>query len=164
MTFLGHFAPAFFIAESFRKLTGKEVELHVIDTFEGHPECITPGIDREDKHKPKMFGDTNYNDVVSYLSCFSRMQIHKGECADIMGTLMEQKYRMVHVDVDLYQPTLECLKYFGSQLIRGGIIVVDDYGAPKCPGVQKALNLYLNESSKYSQWLIKTEQAILVRV
>jgi predicted O-methyltransferase YrrM len=102
--------------------------------------------------------------VVSYLSCFVRMQIHKGECADIIGDLMEQKYRMVHIDVDLFQPTLTCLEYFGPRLVHGGIIVLDDYGSPKCPGVKKALKLFLKKSTRYSQWLIQTEQAVLVRI
>ena len=77
---------------------------------------------------------------------------------------MEQKYRMIHIDVDLYRPTLDCLEYFGPRLELGGIIVLDDYGSPKCPGIKKALDLFLEGNDRYSQWLIQTEQAVLIHI
>ena len=39
----------------------------------------------------------------------------------------ERRYRFVHVDVDLYQPTKASLEYFWSRLVPGGLMVCDDY-------------------------------------
>lgn len=39
----------------------------------------------------------------------------------------ERRYRFVHVDVDLYQPTRASLEYFWPRLVPGGVIVCDDY-------------------------------------
>lgn len=39
----------------------------------------------------------------------------------------ERRYRFVHVDVDLYQPTRASLEYFWPRLVRGGVMVCDDY-------------------------------------
>jgi hypothetical protein len=44
----------------------------------------------------------------------------------------------VHLDVDLYEPTLACLEYFYSRLAAGGVIICDDYGAPLFPGARRA--------------------------
>ncbi|MGH8764347.1 MAG: TylF/MycF/NovP-related O-methyltransferase [Burkholderiales bacterium] len=40
------------------------------------------------------------------------------------------RYRFVHVDVDLYQPTLDCFEYFWPRLVPGAVMVCDDYNWP----------------------------------
>ena len=51
--------------------------------------------------------------------------------------LPERRYRFVHVDVDLYQPTLDAFAYFFPRLEAGGLIVTDDYN---WPGGRKAVD------------------------
>lgn len=48
----------------------------------------------------------------------------------------QARYRFVHVDVDVYQPTRDCLEYFYPRLMPGGILVSDDYS---WPGARKAI-------------------------
>ncbi len=48
----------------------------------------------------------------------------------------DARYRFVHVDVDIYQPTRDSFEYFYPRLVPGGIIVSDDYN---WPGARKAL-------------------------
>lgn len=55
--------------------------------------------------------------------------------ASLQG-LPEARYRFVHVDVDLYEPTRGALEYFHPRLVPGGLIVSDDYG---WPGARRAL-------------------------
>jgi O-methyltransferase len=47
------------------------------------------------------------------------------------------RYRFVHLDVDLHQPTHDALQYFYPRLAPGGLIVCDDYG---WPGAKKAID------------------------
>ncbi len=54
----------------------------------------------------------------------------------------ERVYRFVHIDVDLYQPTLDSLQYFFPRLAEGGIIITDDYD---WPGARKAFQEYALE-------------------
>jgi O-methyltransferase len=42
----------------------------------------------------------------------------------------EARYRFVHIDVDLYQPTRDSLEYFWPRLVPGGRVVCDDYNWP----------------------------------
>jgi hypothetical protein len=44
----------------------------------------------------------------------------------------------VHIDVDLYQPTRDSLAFFYPRLVKGGVIVMDDYGFKTCPGATRA--------------------------
>ena len=56
--------------------------------------------------------------------------------------LPERAYRLVHVDVDLYDPTSESFEYFYPRLATGGIIVSDDYD---WPGARRALEEFCSE-------------------
>jgi O-methyltransferase len=42
----------------------------------------------------------------------------------------DARYRFVHVDVDLYQPTRASFEYFWPRLVPGGVMVCDDYNWP----------------------------------
>ena len=79
---------------------------------------------------------------------FPNVEIVKGWIPDVLSTLAEQNYRFVHVDVDLYQPTLDSLGYFYPRMTVGGIIVIDDYGpwpGNQWPGCLKAVQEFSKE-------------------
>ena len=151
-----------FIAASFETL-GHEVPLEVIDTFEGHPQSKLSEHDSATHKDPVLFTDTSYESVVDYLSSFDRVTVHKGEFASVAPGLPDQSYRLVHVDVDLYEPTLECLRYFSPRLVPGGVIVLDDYGSPTCPGVDRAAKEYLASDRSVQVWSTRPKQLVLVR-
>jgi O-methyltransferase len=65
-------------------------------------------------------------------------------------------YRIQHrpialmwLDLDHFQPTLDCLAYFENDMVPGGVILSHDYGNPKCPGIQMALEAFGREYSVY---------------
>lgn len=152
---------AYFLASALRVLAGAELPVHVFDTFEGHPPKTHPEFDPV--HKPGMFSETSYEDVKKYLSAFTRVEIHKGEFSCSVQSLPNMRFGLAHIDVDLYRSTLDCLEYFGARLAPGGVIVVDDYGAEKCPGVQKAVSEYLPREDRFQVWHMRTEQVVLVK-
>jgi O-methyltransferase len=80
-----------------------------------------------------------------------------------LPNLEESPYRLVHIDTDLYQPTIVCLDYFGQRISPGGVIVIDDYASKKCPGVPKAVSEYLARTDQFQSWDMRTEQLMLVK-
>ena len=48
------------------------------------------------------------------------------------------KFSLIHIDVDLYEPTLKSLEFFYPRLVEGGIIVCDDYNSKHFSGSKKA--------------------------
>ena len=69
------------------------------------------------------------------------------------------RYRFVHIDVDLYQPTRDSLEYFYPRLTPGGMIVCDDYN---WPGARKAIEEYCaREKIKFA--LTPNQQAYFTR-
>jgi O-methyltransferase len=148
---------AYFIAESFRQLLGREVPMEVIDTFEGHPPEKLSEQDADMHRDTSRFADTSYERVVEYLSPFELVTVHKGEFSRVAPGLPDQLYRLVHVDVDLYEPALDCLGYFAPRLVPGGVIVLDDYGSPSCPGIQRAAEEFLAATDGFQGWDYKKQ-------
>jgi len=52
---------------------------------------------------------------------------------------LRNPWSLVHIDTDLYQPTLDALNFFYPLLSIGGVILVDDFGNSSCPGVVSAV-------------------------
>ncbi len=69
---------------------------------------------------------------------FPAVSIHEGWIPEVFGGLPEAEWSYVHVDVDLHAPTLAALEYFYPRLMRGGVVICDDYGAPTFPGARRA--------------------------
>ena len=53
----------------------------------------------------------------------------------------ELRISLLHIDVDLYEPTRVCLEAFYPRVVRGGLVILDDYGA--FPGANKAIEEFL---------------------
>jgi O-methyltransferase len=153
---------AYFIAASFVARSGHEVPIEVIDTFEGHAQEKLSANDSPIHAGGTKFLETSYESVADYLSAFDEVNVRRGEFSAIAPQLPERTYRLVHLDVDLYLPTLDGLRYFGPRLVRGGIILLDDYGSASCPGIRSAAEEYLADGG-FQTWDTRSRQLVLVK-
>jgi predicted O-methyltransferase YrrM/ADP-heptose:LPS heptosyltransferase len=51
----------------------------------------------------------------------------------------DERFSLVHLDLDTLQSTRAALEYFWPRLVPGGLIVLDDLDWQHCPGVRQAL-------------------------
>lgn len=152
----------FLIAAAFRAFSRKLARLDAIDTFAGHPEAAVDPL-LEPRHPPGLFGNVDVEDVRQFLAEVPEAVIRQGAFAEVAPTLPPAEYGLVHIDVDTYRTTRDALDFFYGRLARGGIIVVDDYGAPACPGVRKAVHEFLAATPGCSVWQMRTEQCVIVK-
>ncbi len=100
--------------------------LHLFDTFEGMPATVDS---RRDYHSPGDFSDTSVDFVKNRLRTYPYVDIHKGV---IPATFSEvdpsMAFSLVHIDVDIYEPTLASCEWFWPRLKPCGVMVFDDYG------------------------------------
>jgi O-methyltransferase len=111
--------------------------LHVFDTFAGLP---PPG--EHDAEFQKGQFASELDDVRAYLG-ETGVEYHVGrfpESAD--DRVRALRFSFVHLDVDLYQGTLDCLDFFYPRMNPGAILVSHDFGADRAPGVVKAFAEY----------------------
>ena len=64
----------------------------------------------------------------------------KGWIPERFGEVADRRFAFVHIDVDLYEPTLHAIEFFYLRLNDGGILVFDDYGFTTCPGAMVAID------------------------
>jgi O-methyltransferase len=105
--------------------------LHLFDTF--------AGFDERDAQKERLktgfvvspghFANTSASAVRAYVQQRNdNLKIHPGFFPDSLPSELEgERFCFVHLDVDLYEPTLAGLKVFYSRMTPGGLIVVHDY-------------------------------------
>ncbi|NNG03462.1 MAG: macrocin-O-methyltransferase [Inquilinus sp.] len=51
---------------------------------------------------------------------------------------------LLHLDCDLYEPTLAALQAFYPRLVTGGIVLLDEYGLAEWPGESRAVEEYFD--------------------
>ena len=71
------------------------------------------------------------------------MKVTKGIFPESADIIKELKFSFVHLDVDLYKSTIDCLRYFFPRLVNGGIILIHDFHTD---GIKKAINEFLVEN------------------
>jgi hypothetical protein len=135
-------------------------KLFLLDTFIGLQELSDGDTHFGKKHwKKNEFDDTSLEVVKDYLSSYNNIQIIKGEFSKTADSIRDSKFSFVHLDVDLYRSTIECLKFFYPRLVKGGIILVHDYHSD---GIQKAFKEFL-QSNKVQLIELTGSQCMIIK-
>jgi hypothetical protein len=98
--------------------------LHVCDTFAGLP---APTAEDGGVEKQGSFA-WGLESIQRYLAGYPNVDYHVGFCPDsVRGVLDDTRFCFVHLDVDLYSSTKQCLEYFFPRMVPGGVLVSHDY-------------------------------------
>lgn len=123
----------------------KDKECYLLDTFEGFnaQDCDTESQKGLSKASTSDFSKTSIAIVKEKMPHLEKCHFIQGHFPKTSNQIPKnEKFCFVNIDVDLYQPILEGLKYFYPKLIRGGGILVHDYFHPYYTGVKLAVDEY----------------------
>jgi O-methyltransferase len=71
----------------------------------------------------------------------SNVEILQGMFPEDAGHLVAQnRIRLCHIDVDVYQSASDILNWVWGRLVPGGIVVYGNYGFQSCDGIRKHVN------------------------
>jgi len=138
-------------------------KIFLFDTF-----CGIPYTDARDLHRQGDFSNTSLADVNNFLSShFKKEQFFLIE-GIFPGTAISMRHKLnkfayVHIDVDVYQSSWDCLTFFYPLISPGGILLLDDYGTKSCPGAKEATDDFIRQEKKQLLYLEETEQAIIFK-
>lgn len=119
--------------------------LYLFDTFEGFPECDLDNKMEDSAAEARRYDATSVEYVLSQLPHPENALIRKGYFPDTaMG--IQDSFKFVNLDLDLYAPTLAGLRLFYPKMVDGGVILVHDYFSAVYPGVKKALEEFEREN------------------
>ena len=91
----------------------------------------------------KNFFYSDLNEVKKLLNQFKFVKIFKSWIPRDFHKISNYKFSFVHLDVDLYEPTFNSLDFFYPRLLKGGVIVCDDYNSSDFPGASIAVNEFV---------------------
>lgn len=125
-------------------IEGNARPFYVFDTFKGMPK-VDESIDL---HREGDFIDTSIEKVKEKFSDAKNVVFCQGVFPSTADTAKNEKFSFVYIDVDIYQSTLDSLKFFYPRMLSGGFIVFDDYMGKNTPGVKKALDEFLSDKKE----------------
>lgn len=154
-------ASAYFMATE----VPSDVPIHLFDSFEGLSKVGAEDAGPCGGDSYWSAGDlaTNETAVRATLNSFQNVRIYKGWIPARFPEVADRDFRLVHIDVDLYQPTLESLKFFYERVNPGGVIIIDDYGFTTCPGAFRAATEFMQGKPEYVLHM-PTGQGVIIRV
>jgi O-methyltransferase len=118
---------------------GQGKTVHLFDSFEGLSRVAN--IDGSYWTQGDLKADESI--VLERLAPYDFIKIYKGWIPTRFCEVSETTFCFVHIDVDLYQPTLDSLTFFYPRMAPGGIILSDDYGYAICPGAKQAFDEFM---------------------
>jgi O-methyltransferase len=93
----------------------------------------------------------------------SKIAIRAGWIPGTFRGLEQNHYAFAHLDVDLYQSTLDCCAYFYPRIVPGGIILFDEYAFAAARGEKDAVDAFFADKPECPITL-PTGQAVVIKV
>lgn len=116
-----------------------ECRVYLADTFAG----VVKASENDTRYKGGEHSDTSMDSVRNLLKAVgvSNAVLLKGIFPDQVnfGSSIPQ-FRLCHIDVDTYDSARDVFEYVWPHIVRGGVVVFDDYGFWGCEGVTKLCN------------------------
>lgn len=128
---------------------GFQGQMHVFDSFEGLS-AFTDADENEvyqtaeQKTSIRQYFRADREQVTGLLAPFRFVRLYPGWIPDRFNELSDRRIGFLSLDVDLYEPTRDSLRFFFPRLVEGGTVFLDDYGFYRTfPGARKAVDEYL---------------------
>ena len=141
---------------TYREITESQFSRKIIgfDAFGKFPDSVSLVTDKEFIESFETgAGDgipkDDLENILKYKN-FQNIFLVKGFIPDIFSEYFAQnpatQIALLHIDVDVYEATKACLNHLYEKVVKGGIIMFDDYG--QVDGATKAINEFIYSLGK----------------
>lgn len=116
------------------RLCNLACNIYLCDTFTG----VVKTSDFDEHYNGGEHADTSRETVETLAGQFQldNIQILEGIFPEDTGSqVADRQFRLVHVDVDVYQSAKDVVEWVWDKLVPGGIVVYDDFGFSTCGGI-----------------------------
>jgi O-methyltransferase len=143
---------------------------HIFDSFQGLSQPT-----KEDliaNHEYGAVGETSQpggafegsiEAVKTTLRDFPLIEYHPGWIPESFAGVPKRNYKFVHLDLDLYEPIKSAVEYFYPRMVQGGVIVIDEYGFPRWPGAQRAVDEFCTRNGLSGPISLTTGNGVLIK-
>ena len=148
---------------AFRELLENQLSRAIVgfDAFGKFPDQVSMKSDKEFiKEFEAEAGDGISEEELEKILAYKRVSnvfLVKGLIPDTFSVFFEKypstQIALLHIDVDVYEATKACLDNLYERVVRGGVIIFDDYG--QIEGATKAINEFIKSIGKNSSVIQK---------
>ena len=121
-TYKGGYVRAIIEYLDFEKL---DKSFYLLDTFKGLVQELMT--EEEKKLRRKVYEDC-YEEVVERFKPYKNVKLIKGIIPDTLPLVQVDKIAFMSIDMNNAKPEIESMKYFWPKIVKGGMVVLDDYG------------------------------------
>jgi hypothetical protein len=155
---------SYIIAEFIKK---KNITFHIFDSFEGlsssSPKDGNFFFRKDRKRIEQQFASDEFFVKNTVLKKFDFVKSYKGWIPSRFKEVENKKFSFVHIDLVLYKPTLDTLKFFYPRLVKGGVIVSNVYNSSVFPGEKRAWDEYFKKNKKNFFFKHALNQCFLIK-
>lgn len=136
---------------------------YLLDTFEGFPiEQITS---KERAQGLEFYAGNHYKNVYEQVKeTFNgfNVKIIKGRVPDTLVFCTSEKIVFLSIDMNAVLPEIAAASYFWDKLVKGGVVILDDYGFPMHIEQKKAFDEFA-KNKNVEILSLPTGQAIILK-
>jgi O-methyltransferase len=137
--------------------------IYLCDTFSG---IVKAGAE-DPSYKGGEHADTSLavtERLLSEVMHLDNIRLLQGIFPEETGNLVgEERFRLCHVDVDVYQSAKDVVEWVLPKMVIGGVIVFDDYGFDTCAGVRRFVDELLERKNLMGFYNL-SGQAVAVKI
>jgi len=133
-------------AKLIKRFKNNDKKMYLFDTFSGLSDCN----ENDGEYLKNGFFIYDYELVKKEFEDDKDVTLYKGYFPDSTNIDIDNdNFSLVHLDVDTYTSTLNCLNYFYDKMTKGGIIVIHDYQMhSQIDGVPLAVDEFLSDKNE----------------
>jgi hypothetical protein len=154
----GIFASAIY---EYLNFSEKNKKYFLLDSFEGLNPETTLTSEKDRINHFKRFGNW-HDEVVERFENFKNIKIIKGFIPETLGQIDTDKISFASIDLNSVEPEKFALEFTWEKLVRGGIIILDDYGFPGHIEQKKSHDRFIREKGSLI-YTCPTGQGIIIK-
>jgi hypothetical protein len=122
--------------------------VHCFDSFEGLQTFASEDGSASTTSRGAYKGSpAELQDMVNLYEMNDEVLLHVGRIEETLPAILDSdaalSFSFVYCDVDLYKPTVAILQKVDPRLVRGGLLVLDEWNYSTCPGETVAVREFL---------------------
>lgn len=104
----------------------------------------------------------NVDNVKSNFAQWNNVAIIVGSVPETLDQVSSNKICFLHIDMNCVKPEIEALKYFWPKLVKGAVVLLDDYGFPNYEDQKEAMDC-LSKELDFSILSQPTGQGLIIK-
>ena len=133
----------------------------LVDTFLPYGVDKNTGLQLDKSPKNSVYCD-NLDLVIDHFKKFKNVHIVKGRVPECLKKIKSDKISFLHIDLNNAKPEFDGLSILWDKLIKGAVILLDDYGFPNRRDQHDAMNEFAH-SHNIEIFQLPTGQGLMIK-